>query len=107
MKSRLRQSIVSALLLFIGLCMLGVGAKAQEDGGGPAKPLQKGGPAPRLGDGHLDLSGVWFHGLIGKTVEGGLPPGLREYDPNTVDVPHLALGRREGFPNQSVEPNSR
>jgi hypothetical protein len=38
-----------------------------------AKPLPPGGAAPRTGDGHPDLSGVWFPGKMGRedlTAEG-------------------------------------
>jgi len=31
-----------------------------------APPLPPGGPAPRMADGHVDLSGVWFAGTIGR-----------------------------------------
>jgi hypothetical protein len=47
-----------------------------------AKPLPEGGPVPRAGDGHPDLSGVWFSGLLGRsdaTSEGDLT--TRQFDP--------------------------
>ena len=31
-----------------------------------SKPLPDGGPAPRVADGHPDLSGHWYVGLLGK-----------------------------------------
>jgi hypothetical protein len=31
-----------------------------------AEPLPPGGPPPRMADGHVDLSGVWFAGTIGR-----------------------------------------
>jgi hypothetical protein len=53
----------------------------------PLKALAKSGPTPRTSDGHPDLSRVWFHGLVGKSVEGHLPAALREFDPRGEDPP--------------------
>ena len=82
-------STVTALavfcLLFIPVSLRGGQAGEREDAA--LKPLPNGGPAPRTADGHPDLSGVWFHGLVGKAVEGRLPPALREFDPKAEDPP--------------------
>ncbi len=32
----------------------------------PSQPLPDGGPAPRTADGHPDLSGHWYVGVLGK-----------------------------------------
>jgi len=59
----------------------------------PSKPLPDGGPTPRLADGHPDLSGVWFKGLLGKedaTLVGSfgvLDPNQREFDPKAEEKP--------------------
>jgi len=37
-------------------------------------PLPPGGPAPKMSDGHVDLSGVWFSGPIGKTNAWSVVP---------------------------------
>ena len=50
--------------------------------GAKAKPLPPGGPAPRATDGHVDLSGVWFPGLMGRddlTAESD--PARKQFDP--------------------------
>jgi hypothetical protein len=43
-------------------------------------PLPPGGPAPRMSDGHVDLSGVWFSGPTGKANAWSVVPDtpLRE-----------------------------
>jgi hypothetical protein len=68
-------------LILIAGCILPVALAAQRRApaaGGEKKPtvvargtvdlpaLPPGGPAPRMVDGHVDLSGVWFAGTIGK-----------------------------------------
>ena len=37
-------------------------------------PLPPGGPAPRMADGHVDLSGVWFSGPTGKANAWSVVP---------------------------------
>jgi hypothetical protein len=37
-------------------------------------PLPPGGPAPRMADGHVDLSGVWFSGPTGKANAWSIVP---------------------------------
>jgi hypothetical protein len=37
-------------------------------------PLPPGGPAPRMSDGHVDLSGVWFSGPTGKANAWSVVP---------------------------------
>ncbi len=79
--------------------MLCVNARAQDEAGqNPAsvygkkgsKPLPDGGPAPRLADGHPDLSGHWYVGLLGKedaTLNGGGVGGdplQRPFDPKVT-----------------------
>ena len=55
-----------------------------------SKPLPDGGPAPRLADGHPDLSGLWYVGLLGKedaTLNGGGfggDPLQRPFDPKVT-----------------------
>src|SRR6266545_4718506 len=38
------------------------------------KPLPPGGPAPRMSDGHVDLSGAWFAGKSGKANAWSVAP---------------------------------
>lgn len=58
--------------MVLATCTLSVGVTAQEkpfvEARGSVKPvlLAPGGPPPRMSDGHVDLSGVWFPGPTGK-----------------------------------------
>lgn len=90
MKLRLVHYFAGAAALALSLLPVPANIHAgQNDAGESAelKPLPKGGPTPRTADGHPDLSGVWFHGLVGKAVEGRLPASLREFDPREEDPP--------------------
>jgi hypothetical protein len=92
MKAHLGHYIASTAASLAALCFLSAPAGIQAGQAGqvenaPPKALPNGGPTPRTADGHPDLSGVWFHGLIGKTVEGGLPLALREFDPKAEEPP--------------------
>ena len=40
-------------------------------------PLPPGGPAPRMSDGHVDLSGNWFPGPTGKANAWSIVPDAR------------------------------
>jgi len=51
------------------------------------QPLPPGGPAPRLADGHPDLSGQWFPNLAGQGVSGRFgvdPAATRQFDPKVT-----------------------
>jgi hypothetical protein len=53
--------------------------------GAKAKPLPPGGSAPRSTDGHPDLSGIWFPGLMGRedlTAESD--PAHLQFDPKVT-----------------------
>jgi hypothetical protein len=55
-----------------------------------SKPLPDGGPAPRTADGHPDLSGHWYVGVLGKedaTLLGSFgaeDPNVLPFDPKTT-----------------------
>jgi hypothetical protein len=76
---------ITSLLVLLGMVCVSAGAQARQQT--EVKALPKGGSAPRTADGHSDLSGVWMHGLAGRTAEGGLPPALREFDSKAEDPP--------------------
>ena len=50
-----------------------------------AKPMPKGGPPPRMKDGHVDLSGVWFAGAMGvDDVTAAGSEARRQFDPKVT-----------------------
>jgi hypothetical protein len=75
-------------VMLVATGMLPVAAAAQEKpfvearGNVNPVPLPPGGPAPRMADGHVDLSGVWFEGPTGKANAWSVVPDARvEEDP--------------------------
>jgi hypothetical protein len=83
--------MASALLFVFSVC---VHASAQDDSvykRAPSKPLPDGGLAPRAADGHPDLTGHWYVGLLGKedaTLNSGGAgngdPNVRPFDPKVT-----------------------
>jgi hypothetical protein len=98
MKRRLRYGMGSAVVVLAGLCVVFPHALAQNQnstapGGKPpvkivggfdqVKALPPGGPAPRMADGHVDLSGRWYPNKAGRMLEGAYqvdPSVFRQYD---------------------------
>jgi hypothetical protein len=83
-----------ALVASILACIVSMPAPAQDGGGKPSQqssserkavpnsqPLPPGGPPPRLADGHVDLSGVWYPGTTGTFDFINNPPAQRQFDP--------------------------
>jgi len=77
--------LVSALAMVAALSMAAAAQQRQQqqqpdkqfiEARGSVKPvpLQHGGPAPRMSDGHVDLSGVWFSGPTGKANAWSVVP---------------------------------
>src|ERR1700741_1422528 len=63
------------------LVALSIAVTAQEDkkfiearGSVKPVPLPPGGPAPRMADGHVDLSGMWFAGPTGRANAWSVVP---------------------------------
>jgi hypothetical protein len=88
---RYLQITASALAL---VSMVWVHASAQDQTysrKAASKPLPDGGPAPRAADGHPDLTGHWYVGLLGKEdatlLSGGVgnsDPSVRPFDPKVT-----------------------
>lgn len=54
--------------------------------------MPPGGPAPRLADGHVDMSGLWYPNNAGRMLEGAYPVDrniFRQYDPKVTPEPPL------------------
>ena len=77
--------LVSALAMVAALSMAAAAQQRQQqqqpdkqfiEARGSVKPvpLPPGGPAPRMSDGHVDLSGVWFSGPTGKANAWSVVP---------------------------------
>ena len=68
------------------------------------KPLPPGGPAPRLADGHPDLTGHWFPNGAGQGVSGRFgvdPAATGTFDPKVTPeerprVPAVGAGKNQG-----------
>ena len=103
MKNRLVNSIVIGACAPALVSMLAAYGGGQEtksrasapsyagSGKEPSKALPDGGPAPRLPDGHADLSGIWFVGSLGKEDATLVPSAatqgdaaLRPFDPKVT-----------------------
>ena len=68
-------------VMLAAICLLSVGTIAQDQktyvearGNVKPVPLPPGGPPPRMADGHVDLSGVWFAGPTGKANAWSVVP---------------------------------
>ena len=103
MKPHLANSLVTIACVSALVCTSSPYASAQQDKGqssaqayagagkSASKALPDGGPAPRLADGHPDLSGIWFVGGLGKedarlaqsaATQGD--PAQRPFDPKVT-----------------------
>jgi hypothetical protein len=83
--------LLAAVLALTGI--VGASLYAQAKGGqsaapgyakrAPSTPLPDGGPAPRTADGHPDLSGHWYVGVLGKE-DATLVGSFGAQDPNVL-----------------------
>lgn len=85
MKLSLRYGVACmAALALVGILSISAGAQTQAKPTEYAiKPLPPGGPAPRLSDGHPDLSGHWLPNGAGQGVSGRFgvdPAALGQFD---------------------------
>ena len=78
----------SLVLAAVALCGADLShVAAQQNQPYVVSPLPPGGPAPRLPDGHPDLSGHWFPNGAGQGVSGryGVDPlAIRQFDPKVT-----------------------
>ena len=110
MKPRFRYCVGSGGALLAALCLASIsafGQAAEVQGGGsyrpgPEKakppvpivggfenvhPLPPGGPAPRMSDGHVDLTGRWYPNAAGRMLQFAYPldpAALRQFDPKVT-----------------------
>jgi len=103
MKRRFRHSLATAGIVLGALCMVSLPAFAQGQGSyrpGPGKTpvpvvggfdkihaLPPGGPAPRMADGHPDLTGRWYPNAAGKMLQFAYPldpAAIRQFDPKAT-----------------------
>jgi hypothetical protein len=74
----------AAALALVYLLTISAGAQTTEY---TVKPMPPGGPAPRLPDGHPDLSGHWLPNAAGQGVSGRFgvdPAARRQFDPKAT-----------------------
>jgi len=91
-----RRDGVACLAAIAFSCWLPVAAAAQ-DAKPTIKVLPPGGPAPRLADGHPDLTGHWFPNGAGQGVSGRYgvdPAALTTFDPKATPEEKPALQPR-------------
>ena len=84
---------IATLTLWCAL-VVSVGAQEKEY---QIKVMPPGGPAPRLADGHPDLSGHWFPNGAGQGVSGRFgvdPAALGTFDPKVTPEERPELHRR-------------
>jgi hypothetical protein len=77
---------LACMVALTAVCVLSVSVVAQ-DTQYTIKVLPPGGPAPRLADGHPDLSGHWFPNGAGQGVSGRFgvdPAALSTFDPKVT-----------------------
>lgn len=111
-----RRGLAGAGLTLVALCMAAAPVFAQAQypvppeqnpslgGGKPPVPvvggfenlkaLPPGGSAPRMTDGHVDMSGLWYPNNAGRMLEGAYPVDrnvFRQFDPKVTPEPPLVF----------------
>jgi len=92
------------------VCALPVAVAAQDDkkpfvqarGSVVPVPLPPGGPPPRMSDGHVDLSGVWFPGPTGKANAWSVLPEQRAKE-DPIPFQPWAEAKYKGFSRVELE----
>jgi hypothetical protein len=110
----------SALLAVVVLCVLFTLAFAQNlaaqdvktgpvpivGGFDKVKPLPPGGPAPRLKDGHVDLTGRWYPNAAGRMLQVAYPvdkAAFQQFDPKVT--PEEKPSYKPGVDSKYTRPN--
>jgi hypothetical protein len=119
--NRLHNSVgSSALLAVVILCVLFTLAFAQNlaaqdvktgpvpivGGFDKVKPLPPGGPAPRLKDGHVDLTGRWYPNAAGRMLQVAYPvdkAAFQQFDPKVT--PEEKPSYKPGVDSKYTRPN--
>ena len=68
-------------------------------------PLPLGGPAPRMADGHVDLTGRWYPNAAGKMLQAAYPldrAAFRQFDPKLT--PEENPSYKPGMKTQNARP---
>ena len=70
------------------------------------KPLPPGGPAPRMKDGHLDLTGRWYPNAAGRMLQVAYPvdkAAFQQFDPKVT--PEEKPSFKPGVDSKYTRPN--
>jgi len=121
MKRRFRYCIMSAGVVLVALCVVYTPDFAQDSSGqggvktGPVpivggfdkvEPLPPGGPAPRLADGHVDLTGRWYPNAAGRMLQVAYPvnrAAFQQFDPKAT--PEEKPSFKPGLDPKYTRPN--
>jgi hypothetical protein len=76
--------LLAAIMLGAVISMPAIAQDSGDSQKPNSQPLPPGGRAPRLADGHVDLSGVWYPGTTGTFDFINNPPAQRQFDPKVT-----------------------
>ena len=120
MNRRLHNGVGSTAVVVAALCMVFMLTCAQNSAaqdvksgvvpivGGfeHVKPLPPGGPAPRMKDGHVDLTGRWYPNAAGRMLQVAYPvdkAAFQQFDPKVT--PEEKPSYKPGVDSKYTRPN--